>query len=110
LRYIGYQRNFRQNYFKLSEAGLVKLPGDFYKLTPAILPILTVWDKNPVPILFPKSSQKKSDSSRIFDAAAIPNFSAARIRQVVDAGFDTPQKILNLTVSDLEVIPGSKPL
>ncbi len=92
---------------KLSEAGLVKLPGDFYKLTPADFANLDgLGQKSGTNIVSQIQAKKNLTLVEIFDAAAIPNFSAARIRQVVDAGFDTPQKILNLTVSDLEVIPG----
>ncbi len=44
--------------------------------------------------------------TQVFDAAIIPNFSAQRISQLITAGFNTPQKILNLTQAQLSSLPG----
>lgn len=94
---------------KLVTAGKIKLPGDFYDLTLA--------DFSHLEGLGPKSGQNIIDQIQakkhltliqIFDAANIPHFSARRIQQLIDAGFNTPQKIQNLTPALISQVPGFK--
>ncbi len=53
-------------------------------------------------------NKKNLTLKQVFDSAAIPNFSSARIKQVIEAGFNTPEKLLNITSSDLLKIKGFK--
>lgn len=63
-------------------------------------------DKSAANIIKEIQSKKTLTLKQVFDAASIPNFSAARIQQLIDAGFDTPEKLLNITISQLESLPG----
>jgi len=92
---------------KLYQLNLIKLPGDFYRLQ--------VSDFENIPGLGTKSganivreiqAKKTLTLKQILDAAIIPNFSSQRIIQIINAGFDTPEKILNITVPQLEALPG----
>jgi len=92
---------------KLYQLNLIKLPGDFYQLK--------VSDFENIPGLGNKSgnnivreiqAKKTLTLKQILDAAIIPNFSSQRIIQIINAGFDTPEKILNITVPQLEALPG----
>jgi len=92
---------------KLYLARLVKLPGDFYRLTPDNISNLeNLGDKSAANIIAQIQSKKSLTLRQAFDAAIIPNFSTARIQQLIDAGFDTPDKLLRLTVADLLTIKG----
>jgi NAD-dependent DNA ligase len=51
-------------------------------------------------------AKKTLTLKQVLDAAIIPNFSSQRIIQIINAGFDTPEKILNITVAQLEALPG----
>ncbi|NCB08917.1 MAG: PAS domain S-box protein, partial [Bacteroidia bacterium] len=51
-------------------------------------------------------NKKTLTLKQILDAAIIPNFSSQRIIQLINLGFDTPEKILNITVDQLEALPG----
>ena len=92
---------------KLWQLNLVKLPGDFYTLQ--------VSDFESIPGLGTKSgtnivreikAKKTLTLKAVLDASIIPNFSSQRINQIIQAGFDTPDKILNITVPQLESLPG----
>jgi len=92
---------------KLNKVGLVKLPGDFYKLTVAdFINLDGLGEKSGKNIIAQIQAKRVLTVVEVFDAAIIPNFSAARIKQVIAAGFNTPEKILNLKISDLEPLPG----
>ncbi|HEX8923344.1 MAG TPA: NAD-dependent DNA ligase LigA [Patescibacteria group bacterium] len=92
---------------KLVKAGKLALPGDFYKLTVKdFVDLEGLGEKSGGNIVREIQAKKKLSLVRTFDAAAIPNFSAARIEQVISAGFNTPEKILKLDVADLEALPG----
>ena len=92
---------------KLWQLNLIRLPGDFYNLK--------VSDFENIPGLGTKSgtnivneiqAKKTLILKQILDASIIPNFSSQRIIQIINAGFDTPQKIFNLTIAQLEALPG----
>lgn len=92
---------------KLHASGVLKLPGDFYKLKIDNFKDLDgLGEKSGNNIIHQIQSKKILTLQQIFAAAAIPDFSSARIQQLINAGFDTPQKILNLKVSDLEALVG----
>lgn len=92
---------------KLYNANKIKLPGDFYKLqVDDIKNLENLGDKSAKNIINEIQSKKELTLRQIFDAASIPNFSSARIQQLIDAGFDNPEKLLNITISQLEPLPG----
>ena len=51
-------------------------------------------------------NKKSLTLKQVFDSAIIPNFSAARVQQLITAGFGTPEKIINLSQNELESLPG----
>lgn len=92
---------------KLYQLNLVKLPGDFYHLKVSDFEnIAGLGNKSGTNIVNEIQSKKTLSLKQILDAAIIPNFSSQRIIQIINAGFDTPEKILGITVSQLEVLPG----
>jgi len=92
---------------KLYQAGKIRLPGDFYKLTVADISDLdNLGEKSAKNILHQIAEKKVLSLSKAFDAAIIPNFSGARIQQLITAGFDTPEKLLNINQSELVELPG----
>jgi len=92
---------------KLYQANLVKVPGDFYKLTVADFSNLAgLGEKSGQNIVNQIQSKKSLKLNQILTAASIPNFSGKRIQQLIKLGFDSPQKILDLTVDKLESLPG----
>ncbi len=94
---------------KLVTANKVKLPGDFYDLTTADFTCLEgLGQKSGSNIINEIQAKRTLSVVEVFDSANIPNFSSKRIRQVIATGIDTPQKIQNLTISDLIKIPGFK--
>ena len=94
---------------KLTEADLLTLPGDFYRLTiKDFIPLNGLGEKSGQNIVHQIQSKRSLSLAQIFTAASIPNFSAKRIRQIISAGFDTPAKILNLQLANLESLPGFK--
>ncbi|OGL54244.1 hypothetical protein A3K55_01235, partial [Candidatus Shapirobacteria bacterium RBG_13_44_7] len=87
----------------------VKLPGDFYNLTIAdFLNLNGLGEKSGGNIVREIQAKRKLTLTEAFDAAIIPNFSAKRIQQVINAGFNTPQKLLHLSIDNLLTIPGFK--
>lgn len=94
---------------KLYQAKKIRLPGDLYNLTVSdFVGIEGLGEKSGSNIVSQIQAKKELTLVQIFDAASVPNFSQARIKQLVKAGFDTPQKIINLTVSEIETLPGFK--
>ena len=92
---------------KLYQAKLIRLPGDFFSLTvDDIKDLENLGEKSAKNIIYQIQSKKKLTLKQVFDAAVIPNFSAQRIQQLITLGYDTPQKILNLSIKDLEALPG----
>jgi len=92
---------------KLYQLNLIKLPGDFYHLQVSDFEnIAGLGNKSGNNIVREIQAKKTLTLKQILDAAIIPNFSSQRIIQIINAGFDTPEKILNLTVSQLEALPG----
>ncbi|HNZ84576.1 MAG TPA: NAD-dependent DNA ligase LigA [Candidatus Woesebacteria bacterium] len=94
---------------KLYHSDKLKLPGDFYRLTlNDIQDLENLGEKSAKNILRQIDLKKHLTLKEIFDAASIPNFSAARIQQLIIAGFDTPKKLLNLNLADFLAIKGFK--
>ncbi|MFA6518687.1 MAG: NAD-dependent DNA ligase LigA [Candidatus Shapirobacteria bacterium] len=94
---------------KLATAGKIQLPGDLYDLKIGDFIDLTgLGQKSGANIINQIQAKKILSVVEIFDSAIIPNFSAKRIKEVVNAGFDTPEKLEKLNLSDLIQIPGFK--
>jgi len=92
---------------KLVKAGKIKLPGDFYQLKISDINNLAgLGDKSGANMVRQIQAKRHISLAQAITAAAIPNFSAKRVRQVIKAGFNTPQKILNLTTGQLVSLPG----
>jgi len=92
---------------KLYQLNLVKLPGDFYHLQVSDFETIAgLGNKSGTNIVREIQAKKTLTLKQVLDAAIIPNFSSQRIIQIINAGFDTPEKILNLTISQLESLPG----
>ncbi|MDD4106330.1 MAG: NAD-dependent DNA ligase LigA [Candidatus Shapirobacteria bacterium] len=92
---------------KLYQAGHIRLPGDFYKLTVFEFENLVgLGKKSGTNIVQQIQAKKTLTLKQILDSAIIPNFSSQRITQIINAGFNTPDKILNIAISQLEALPG----
>jgi DNA ligase (NAD+) len=92
---------------KLYQANRVRLPGDFFKLIiEDISDLDNLGDKSARSIINQLRSRQSLTLKQVFDAAIIPNFSAQRIQQVISAGYDTADKLLNITQKELEALPG----
>jgi len=92
---------------KLYQLKLVRLPGDFYDLKVSdFASIFGLGQKSGTNIVNEIQNKKSLTLKQILDAAIIPNFSSQRIIQIINAGFNTPQKILNITIDQLEALPG----
>lgn len=92
---------------KLHQVGLVNFPGDFYKLKVSDFENLAgLGHKSGTNIVNEIQNKKELALKQILDASVIPNFSSQRIIQLINAGFDTPEKILNITINQLESLPG----
>ena len=92
---------------KLHTSEKLNLPGDFYNLTVDDFKNLDgLGEKSGNNIIHQIQLKKNLTLKEIFNAASIPDFSSARIQQIIDAGFDTPQNFLKLQVSDLESLAG----
>ena len=94
---------------KLYQAGHIRFPGDFYKLTVFEFENLAgLGKKSGTNIVQQIQAKKTLTLKQILDSAIIPNFSSQRITQIINAGFDTPDKILHITIPQLEALPGIK--
>jgi len=94
---------------KLFEAKKLLLPGDFYKLKVEDIATLdNLGEKSANNIISEIQAKKNLTLMEVFDAAQIPNFSHARIKQMLDFGFDTPEKLLNLKLTDFDNLAGFK--
>jgi len=94
---------------KLVAAGKVKLPGDFFHLTVNdFINLDGLGLKSGSNIVNEIQAKRTLSLVEAFDAAIIPNFSAKRIKQIIAAGFNTPAKLLGLSVDDFLQIPGFK--
>lgn len=92
---------------KLYDSGILRLPGDFYKLKVSDIKDLdNLGEKSAKNIINQIQKKKNLTLKQVFDAAAISNFSSARIQQVIEAGFDTPEKLLHLSTKQLLTIKG----
>ena len=92
---------------KLWQLKLIKLPGDFYNLKVSDFEnIFGLGTKSGTNIVNEIQAKKTLTLKQVIDASIIPNFSSQRIGQIIHSGFDTPDKILNITVAQLEKIPG----
>ena len=92
---------------KLYQLNLIKLPGDFYNLKVTDFEnIAGLGNKSGNNIVNEIQAKKNLTLKQVLDAAIIPNFSSQRIIQIINAGFDTPEKLLNITIEQLENLPG----
>ena len=92
---------------KLYKENLLRLPGDFYNLKVSDFEnIPGLGNKSGSNIVKEIQNKRKLTLKQIFDAAIIPNFSSQRIIQLINAGFDTPEKLLNISIEQLENLPG----
>jgi DNA ligase (NAD+) len=92
---------------KLYQLKLIRLPGDFYNLKVSdFANIFGLGQKSGTNIVNEIQSKKTLTLKQILDAAIIPNFSSQRIIQLINLGFDTSEKILNITIDQLEALPG----
>ena len=92
---------------KLYQANRVRLPGDFFKLKIEDISDLENMGNKSAKSIINQIQQKKILSIvEIFDASIIPNFSTQRILQLINSGFDTPDKLLNISLPKLESLPG----
>ena len=94
---------------KLVEHKLITLPGDFYKLQVSdFSDIEGLGEKSGRNIVNEIQAKKTLGTIEVFQAASIPHFSKARVKQLVAAGYDTPEKLLNISIEQLESQPGIK--
>jgi DNA ligase (NAD+) len=92
---------------KLYLASRVRLPGDFFKLQVSDIQDLdNLGEKSAKNIIHQIQSKKSLSLVEVFDASIIPNFSAKRIQQLVNAGYDTAQKMLDIQVTDFDSVFG----
>lgn len=92
---------------KLYTAKKIITPGDFYKLKiEDIAPLDNLGEKSAKNIIAQIQNKKSLTLKQVFDASIIPNFSGARIQQLITKGFDTPEKLLNLNIDNLIKIKG----
>lgn len=92
---------------KLYQANKIRLPGDFYKLSVADISGLdNLGEKSGKNIIDQIAEKKSLTLKQVFDAAIIPNFSTARVQQLISAGFNTPEKLINLTLDNLLSLKG----
>ncbi|MFA5532246.1 MAG: NAD-dependent DNA ligase LigA [Candidatus Shapirobacteria bacterium] len=92
---------------KLYQLKLIRLPGDFYDLKVIDFEnIFGLGKKSGTNIINEIQNKRNLSLKQVLDAAIIPNFSSQRIIQLINAGFDTPDKILNITIAQLESLPG----
>jgi DNA ligase (NAD+) len=86
---------------------LLRLPGDFYDLKVSDFEnIFGLGKKSGTNIVKEIQDKRNLTLKQVLDASIIPNFSSQRILQLFNAGFDTPNRILNITVEQLEALPG----
>ena len=92
---------------KLYHSGRVRLPGDFYQLrVDEISSLDNLGEKSAKNILHQIDKKRTLSLVEAFDAAIIPNFSQKRIQQLINFGFDTPRKLLDLSPTDILAIKG----
>ncbi len=92
---------------KLYNLGLIKLPGDFYNLKVSDFEnIAGLGTKSGTNIIREIQAKKTLSLKQVLDAAIIPNFSTQRIIQIINSGFNTPEKIFNISIPQLESLPG----
>lgn len=94
---------------KLYTAGKLTKPGDFYTLTVSdfeSLPGLGRLIGNK--IITQIQNRRSLSVEEVFEANAIPNLSQARLQELINHGFNKPEHILCLTVSDLVKLKGYK--
>jgi DNA ligase (NAD+) len=92
---------------KFYQVKLLRLPGDFYDLKVSDFEnIFGLGKKSGTNIVKEIQNKRNLTLKQVLDASIIPNFSSQRILQLFNAGFNTPDKILNITIEQLEALPG----
>ncbi|MFA6369306.1 MAG: BRCT domain-containing protein, partial [Candidatus Shapirobacteria bacterium] len=86
---------------------LLRLPGDFYHLKVSDFEkLFGLGHKSGTNIINEIQAKKTLTLKQILTATSIPNFSGKRIQQLITAGFDTPEKIINLNIEKIASLPG----
>ncbi|MDD4785243.1 MAG: NAD-dependent DNA ligase LigA [Candidatus Shapirobacteria bacterium] len=92
---------------KLYQVKLLRLPGDFYHLKVSDFEkLFGLGHKSGTNIINEIQAKKTLTLKQILTATSIPNFSGKRIQQLITAGFDTPEKIINLNIEKIASLPG----
>ena len=91
----------------LFDAGLVKIPSDFYQLTPDMICNLEGFgDSSAKKIVDTIQSKKELTLAEFIGGLNIPNFSGKTAELLEKNGFDTVKKILNAQENELTAIKG----
>ncbi|MFA6602926.1 MAG: NAD-dependent DNA ligase LigA [Candidatus Shapirobacteria bacterium] len=94
---------------KLHDVDLLNLPGDFYDLKIAdFVNLEGLGLKSGTNIVSQIQAKRRLTLSEVFDASNIPHFSRKRIDLLITAGYNTPQKLLSLTVPQIASVFGFK--
>lgn len=92
---------------KLYQSEMLRLPGDFYKLKVSDFEdLFGLGHKSGTNIIKEIQNKKELTLKEVLDASIIPNFSSQRIIQLINAGFNSPDKVINITINQLETLPG----
>lgn len=92
---------------KLYDLKKLTTPANFYDLKISDLSQIDgLGEKSATKIILEIAKKQELSLVELFTAVAIPNFSQKRIQQLVSSGFDTPEKLLNLTLQNLLSQPG----
>lgn len=91
----------------LYSKGIVKNPADFYTLKPEDMAGLDGFGKRKAQIIVDAVRSKMTvDLPEFVGGLNIPNFSTSMVRLLVDAGYDTLDKLKNVTYSQMLKIRG----
>jgi DNA ligase (NAD+) len=92
---------------KLWQLNLIRLPGDFYNLKVSDFEnIFGLGTKSGTNVVNAIQAKKTLTLKQVLNASIIPNFSSKRILQLINSGYNTQDKIINITISQLEALPG----
>ena len=92
---------------KLYQKKLLRLPGDFYDLKVSNFQnIEGLGEKSGTNFYKEIQNKRKLSLAQLLQASSIPSFSSKRILQIIKAGFDSPEKILDISEAQLEALPG----
>lgn len=91
----------------LQEAGKLNDPADLYKLTSKDISVLDGKGEGIANRVLPQIESKKSLSLVDFlGALSIKDFGKSRIQSLIDAGYDSLEKIMKISPKEMEMVPG----